>query len=237
MWLIFDGLSGSEKKGTEQEREANRAIQVRLGLRLQAEGDYDGSIKAFQSALDINPDIAMQVIEHLRGLPTIRRKELGLQGCYTALGEADPLLTFVHKRVKNSCILSSDYDNIPWGADRVLLKVDYITGTVDLFDREVFKMTATVGKHNLLHVTDDQLIDICVLAGCDYYPSLRGIGFAKAFNVVIEKSRGTRVLYAWRQQGLAGCDDVYYQKALRAFTLFRYQRVSVCMYVCMYVCM
>ena len=225
MFLIFDGCSGSEKSDVEQERLLDREEQRRLGNALQCKGDSDGAAKAFQAATEITADIAMDVVVYLRNLSAARRKELGIEACLTALGEADPLLTFVQLRIPNSAIVSMDFDNVPWGATKVLLKVDYTNGCVDLFDRDTFKAKAKVGRRDFSDVSDEQLIDMCVLAGCDYCPSLHKVGFATAFNAVIKYGRGPRVLYHWKKNGFRECDEAYCAKALRAMTIFRYQRV------------
>ena len=60
-----------------------------------------------------------------------------------------------------------------------IMQVDYVTGVVDLFLREVFRMSTVINDISMMEVSNEQLIDICVLAGCDYCPSIPGIGFAK----------------------------------------------------------
>ena len=122
-WSIWCGEISDRKSSRRK-----RAAAVKLGLQLQAEGDYAGADRALRAGTDITPAIARQVIVHLNGLPKERKEELGFVAAYTALGEADPMLVWVHRHIPNSCIVSSDYDMVPWGADRVLFKVNYVTG-------------------------------------------------------------------------------------------------------------
>ena len=54
---------------------------------------------------------------------------------------------------------------------------------VHLYIREVFDVCAVVSR-KMLCVTQEQLIDCCVLAGCDYVKSLKDISFIKVVGLI-----------------------------------------------------
>ena len=170
--LVFDGPSSIQKDATESEREEARAKLKGLAQQLPADGEFDKSTKVFRSSVDITPNVAKKVIDHLNGLDADRRKEIGYKRSVVSINEADPLLVYLNKKTPNSCIVSRDYDVVPWGASLCCMKVDYTSGIVDLFNRDVFDVAAVVSKRELI-LTQHQLIDVCVLAGCDYVRNLR----------------------------------------------------------------
>ena len=179
--LIFDGPSSIQKDATESAREQNRVQLQQLAQKLREDGELEKSTKAFRSSVDITPNVAKKLIDHLNSLSVARRKEIGYKRSIVSINEADPLLAYLNKTTPNSCVVSRDYDVVPWGATFCCFKVDYISGMVELFIRDVFDITAVVSKRELI-VTQHQLIDICVLAGCDYVQNLRNEGFKKACN-------------------------------------------------------
>lgn len=50
-------------------------------------------------------------------------------------------------------------------------------GNVIEFDRSKLERNQEI---SLTHFTDRMILDMCILAGCDYLPSLPGIGVKKA---------------------------------------------------------
>ena len=205
--IVADGVS-TLKAGTDQKRQKKREEQRKEARIARKNGEIDKATELFRSSVDITPDVAKQVIDHLNALSMEERKRIGLKKCIVSITEADPMLVYRNRKVPNSCIVSRDFDMVPWGAVACLFKVDYRTGVVELFRREVFDAKAIVSKQPLV-VTQKQLIDICVLAGCDYVSSLPNVGFTTAVNNI-------------RQYGMCVRECVCVS-------------ASVCMYVCMYV--
>lgn len=183
IYLIFDGPSSMQKDGTESAREKIREQRKEEAQILRENGELHKASKAFRSSIDITPDVAKQVVDHLNSLSAERRKEIGYNRSIVSINEADPVLAYLNNKKQHSCIVSRDYDVVPWGAKLCCFKVNYDLGTVDLFIRDVFDVTAMVSKHPLF-LSQNQLIDVCVLAGCDYVSNLRNEGFVKACNNV-----------------------------------------------------
>ena len=178
--LVFDGLSVN-KGDTENTRQQVRLQQRKDGLAAQADGDYAKATPLLRAAVDITPDVAKQVVDYLNELSHDRKRRIGLQRCVVSINEADPLCCYLNRQIKNSCVVSNDYDVVAWGATACCFKVNYFSGEIHLFNRDVFNVSAVVSRR-LLVVTHQQLIDICVLAGCDYCKNLKGEGFVRAVN-------------------------------------------------------
>ena len=72
--------------------------------------------------------------------------------------------------------MTEDSDLLIFGATRVLFKMD-MTGVgyeIDLANIN------KVEKLNFQNFTNDMLLTMCILSGCDYLDSISGIGFNKA---------------------------------------------------------
>ena len=187
VYLCFDGAS-INKDITEKQRAEDRLNKRDRALELQKDGEWDKSTQLFRESLDITPDIAKKVVDHLHSLSAARKREIGFKRCVISINEADPLLSHLNRQIPKSFVLSRDYDIVPWGVQACVLKVDYYNGIVEFFRRDVFDVSAVVSG-TLLQVTQHQLIDTCVLAGCDYVKNLRGVSFVTAAKMIRRHGR------------------------------------------------
>ena len=183
VWLVFDGPSSLQKESTEDEREKQRKERRDAGLEAQKNGQYAKATPLLRNATEITPTIAKGVIDHLNALPVERKRQIGLARCVVSINEADPLLSHLNWLLPNSCVISRDYDMVPWNTKMCCFKVDYNSGLVHLYMREVFDVSAVVSR-KILQLTQEQLIDCCVMAGCDYVKSLKDVGFITAAGLI-----------------------------------------------------
>ena len=219
--LVFDGPSSKSKHNTDKERQAERLTRRKEGLDAQAEGDYEKSTSLLRSAVDITPDIAAGVIEYLNELPAKRKRAIGLRKCIVSINEADPMLAHLNRNIADSCVVSNDYDALPWNVQKCLFKVDYYTGFVHLFMRQVFDVSAVVSRQ-LLQVSHHQLIDICVMAGCDYVKSLKNEGFIKSANNIRKYGSAVKVIRQWKKEGRPDCTNEYMMAVRGAISMYRH---------------
>ena len=161
VYLCFDGASSMNKGITEKRREQDRLSKRKEALELQMNGEWDKSTQLFRESIDITPDIAKQVVDHLHSLSAARKREIGFERCVISINEADPQLSHLNHLIPKSFVLSKDFDVVAWNVKGCALKVDYYSGVVEFFRRDVFDVTAVVSG-SLLQVTHHQLIDICV---------------------------------------------------------------------------
>ena len=219
--LVFDGPSSIQKKCTEESRQRTREEQRTEARKARALGDVIKATELFRASVDITPDIAKGVIDYLNELPEETRRQIGFKRCVVSINEADPQLCYLNRTIPNSCVVSRDFDMVAWGVMACIFKVDYRTGMVELFKREIFEKEAIVSRR-ALEFTPAQLIDACVLAGCDYVKNLRGVGWVTAVNLIRQYGNAMKVLAQWRKEKKRGCDDEYVAAVKRAITMFRY---------------
>ena len=102
--------------------------------------------------------------------------------------EADSQLAFLHKNRKLAAVMSEDSDlMVMYRCDILLTNVNFDTGTVEetgwrALKKGLHKTILAPFKGPGLH---QKLMDVCILAGCDYLPSLHGIGLHTACRLMV----------------------------------------------------
>ncbi|RYG41625.1 hypothetical protein EON68_02865, partial [archaeon] len=86
--------------------------------------------------------------------------------------EADAQLAFLCVRGLVSAVLTEDSDLIPYGCAQVVLKLQP-DGSAKCIRRARLPQCTAL---SFVHFTDDMLLNMCILAGCDYLPSIPGMG-------------------------------------------------------------
>jgi flap endonuclease-1 len=112
------------------------------------------------------------------------KKCLDLMGIpwFQARGEADPECARFTRPSKNSsvspayAVVSDDGDMLTYGATRLIRELDSKSNAAVIITlKDVLKE---------LELDMNQFIDLCILMGCDYCPTLPGIGPVSAFKLV-----------------------------------------------------
>eukprot|EP00756_Hemistasia_phaeocysticola_P005590 Hpha_TRINITY_DN13408_c0_g2::TRINITY_DN13408_c0_g2_i1::g.130970::m.130970/K10746/EXO1; exonuclease 1 len=164
--FVFDGKDPGLKGGTNQRRLESRQHALARGRELLAQGEHSRARDYYARALDVTPELALSVLRALRAANF---------DCMVAPYEADAQLAHLAKSGAVHAVLTEDSDLLAYGTSIVFFKMDP-EGNGDLIEvgrvREVAGMEA-VGQ-------GVQFLDICILAGCDYLPSLPGVGIKKA---------------------------------------------------------
>ena len=201
-YFVFDGSYLPAKREKEEERRANRETALREGRAAHAAGDAAGAQTAFARAVDVTPQMAYEFIIVLR---RVCRAREAASACFSCLStrvcplalqrglafvvapyEADAQLAFLCREGIVDAVITEDSDLLPYGARRVLYKLDRASGTgqevrgvarssvrghVQPFSRppqvELGRLASNVDP-SFLHWTDDMFLSFCVLAGCDY---------------------------------------------------------------------
>ena len=80
------------------------------------------------------------------------------------------------------CVVTEDSDLVVYGSKRVLYKLDkYGCGQLILQSN-----LGAVQNPSLINFGKDQFLHMCVLAGCDFLPSINGLGVKKAHGLIYE---------------------------------------------------
>ncbi|CAB1120806.1 unnamed protein product [Ectocarpus sp. CCAP 1310/34] len=103
--------------------------------------------------------------------------------------EADAQLGFLARNGHVDAVITEDSDIMLFGCTRVVFKLDR-DGTgqeVDL--REVFSRRND--ELDMRGMNEDDLMTLCALSGCDYLPSVHGMGLKKAYRMVSRHKEAT----------------------------------------------
>ena len=212
--LVFDGCRLPSKELVEQERHKRRKENLEKGKRLLREGKLSAARDCFTKCISVTPAMALRVIEAARARGV---------DCVVAPYEADAQLAFFAKTNLAQAIVTEDSDLLCFGCKNVIFKMD-LTGRAQEVSID------NLGRvKNLVGFTQDLFRHMCILSGCDYLPSVRGVGLVKACKALkLSKSKdGYRVAAKLHQyiKGLSPVDQNYGKEFDRADKTFLYQLV------------
>ena len=141
---------------------------------------------------------------------------------YVAPYEADAQLAYVYLNGRAQVVITEDSDLLIFGVKRVLFKMDKSgNGTeVDL------TRLSDVTELNFKSFTDEMLLTCCIVSGCDYLDSIKGIGFKKAHKLVFECGGDIQnILKMVRREGRLIVPMDYETTFEKALLTFKFQLV------------
>jgi len=105
--------------------------------------------------------------------------------------EADAQLAYMWKTGKVDVVITEDSDLLAFGVKKCLFKMDK-NGQGFEIDLDELKLVEDI---NFRTFTLDMLLITCILSGCDYLDSIKGIGFKKAHKLVYETGNDIKALF------------------------------------------
>ncbi|NXW68686.1 EXO1 Exonuclease, partial [Hirundo rustica] len=164
--LVFDGCTLPSKKEVEKARRERRQASLLKGKQLLQEGRLSEARECFGRSVNITHAMAHEVIKAARA-----------QGvdCIVAPYEADAQLAYLNKIGMVHAIITEDSDLLAFGCKKVFLKIDKFGNGLEI-DQTRLGNCKQLG--NIF--TEEKFRYMCILSGCDYLPSIHGIGLAKA---------------------------------------------------------
>lgn len=215
--LVFDGRHLPSKKGTEKKRREQREINRQKAKQFLIEGKIQQARECYQRAVDVTSAMAHEVIVECRrrGIDYI-----------VAPYEADAQLAYLAQCKLADVVITEDSDLILFGCEKVLFKMDR-AGFGQLYEKsrlgECFGQLAD-------RFTHDKFRQMCILSGCDYLPSLPGIGLGKAskfFKLITNPNiRATLPkLPSYLKMPALCVNEQYVEDFLKAENTFRHQLV------------
>lgn len=210
-YLIFDGDYLPSKAGTEEGREARREDSRQKGLALLST-NKTAAMEILQKAVDVTPLMARHVIEACKVLevPYI-----------VAPYEADAQLYYLERTGVIDGVISEDSDLLVFGVRLLITKMDRFGDCVEL-NRENFTLCKDI---SLAGWTDTEFRTMGILSGCDYLPSIKGIGVKKAHRYVRSHKTVERIVRAIRLDGKMSVPSDYLERFRQAELTFLHQRV------------
>ena len=224
--VVFDGAPLPSKRGTEIERAKSRAEALEKAKELEALGDKSLAQSFFSRAVDVTPQMAFEV--------SLQLKQLDIP-VIVAPYEADAQLGYLSRNNLVDVVISEDSDLIVYGCRRVLYKLDFKTEQ----GREM-NLESVFNSCLLSRLSGETFLLSCVLAGCDYGPSLASVGIKSALALGgkaegMLRSRDKRIdsisfleklLILIRLSGIEICDEeAYISQVRQAIQTFYHQTV------------
>ncbi|XP_062981711.1 exonuclease 1 [Elgaria multicarinata webbii] len=164
--LVFDGCTLPSKKEVEKSRREKRQTNFLKGKQLLREGKSSEARECFARSINVTHAMACEVIKAARA-----------QGidCIVAPYEADAQLAYLNKTGIVQAIITEDSDLLAFGCKKVFLKIDKFGHGLEI-DQARLGMCKQLGDV----FTEEKFRYMCILSGCDYLPSIHGIGLGKA---------------------------------------------------------
>ncbi|XP_054843088.1 exonuclease 1 [Eublepharis macularius] len=164
--LVFDGCTLPSKKEVEKSRREKRQANLLKGKQLLREGKLSEARECFARSINITHAMACEVIKAARAK--------GID-CIVAPYEADAQLAYLNKTGIVQAIITEDSDLLAFGCKKVFLKLDKFGNGLEI-DQARLGMCKQLGDV----FTEEKFRYMCILSGCDYLPSIHGIGLSKA---------------------------------------------------------
>ncbi|KAJ3344650.1 hypothetical protein HDU83_004980 [Entophlyctis luteolus] len=150
-------------------------------------GNKAKAMELFQQSVDITPNMALELIKILR------QKNIEF---VVAPYEADAQLTYLEKINYVDAILTEDSDLLVFGSQRVIFKLDATGNAVEILATDFPKLKLMKRGWSF-----ERFREACILSGCDYLPSLKGVGLKKALDAVALTGSAEKTLRMWKTLG------------------------------------
>eukprot|EP00741_Cyanophora_paradoxa_P000306 tig00000403_g297.t1 len=170
-YIVFDGARLPSKAGKEKERQAERAKNRAKAEEYQREGKRDAANEYYAKAVDVTPYMAYRWIRALR--------EQNVE-YLVAPYEADAQLAYLCRNGMVDAVLTEDSDLLAYACPWVLFKLDKQGNAKEVKIRNL----PSAVELNFHSWTQDMFLQMCVLAGCDFLPSLQGMGVKTAHKFI-----------------------------------------------------
>ena len=213
--VVLDGAALPGKAVVNTERRHQRQSNLSRAQELMDEGKRHEAESFFQKAISITPEMANQLHRTLL--------DQGVE-CIVAPFEADAQMAYLVKIGRATGVITEDSDMLPYGIDTVIYKMDKYGECVIL---DASSIRGLNGEEPKLRLPEDPVkrLHVCILAGCDYLPSVQGIGIIKALALVNKWNTGPRAIAALKNDTKRNVPDDYEKLFRQAELIFKHHWV------------
>ncbi|KAK1924562.1 PIN domain-like protein [Papiliotrema laurentii] len=211
-FMVFDGGPLPAKKGTEESRAKSREENMAKAQALEGQKRTREARECYTKCLDVTPELAFQLIKALRAEQV---------DYVVAPYEADAQLCFLEREGFVDGIITEDSDLLVFGCRRVIFKLDG-SGQCVSINRDQFANITEFPMHGW---TDLQFRRMAMLSGCDYLPSIPGIGVKTAHRMLRKYKTVEKLLQSLRLEGAHVVPQNYAAEFTQAELAFIFQRV------------
>eukprot|EP00795_Rhopilema_esculentum_P002808 gene2808-1034_t len=209
--MVFDGGYLPAKASKEKERRNLRQENLKKAKAFLRAGNVSQANDFFQRCVEITPMMATEVIQ------ACRQKEVL---CIVAPYEADAQLAYLEMQGITQFTITEDSDLLIYGCKKVLFKMN---GDGDGIFIDLAQLNK-VKKVALESFTLEKFRHMCILSGCDYLPSVKGLGLHKAHKFLLRSTTAYKAIQLIKQSKFSVPDD-YADDFRKADAVFKYQSV------------
>lgn len=187
-YMVFDGDFLPSKAATEDSRAKKRNEKKKVAMELLKAGKPSQATQEFQKCIDITPEMASALIQHLKKLdiPYV-----------VAPYEADAQLVYLERQGLIHGILSDDSDLLVFGAKKLLTKLDQYGNCIEISRKDFCRCREV----SLTGWSDAEFRRMAILSGCDYLDGLPGMGLKTAYRMLRKSKTPERVVRMVQFQG------------------------------------
>ena len=138
--------------------------------------------KLFSAAVDITPEMAYKFVQVA--------KQMGIEQI-VAPYEADAQLAYMWRTGKADIVITEDSDLLLFGASKVFFKMNTYGKGIEidlsnLHKTDSFNYLSSLKLPSLSQLQTNQLMLLitCIMSGCDYLESIKGVGFKTALRLI-----------------------------------------------------
>ncbi|KAG9043367.1 Rad2 nuclease [Tulasnella sp. UAMH 9824] len=211
-YLVFDGGPLPAKKGTESDRSKKRAENLARANKLTEQGQHAQAREILTRCVDVTPEMAAQVIKALKveAIPYV-----------VAPYEADAQLAYLERSGIVDGVITEDSDLLVFGCRNVLFKLDPDGNCVNIKREKL----GCVKEAPMYGWTDKEFREMAILSGCDYLPSITGLGIKTSHKLMRKYKTVEKVLQYIRLESNMKVPAGYLDAFRVAQLPFLYQRV------------
>lgn len=136
--------------------------------------------------------------------------------------EADAQLAYLERIGLVDGIITEDSDLLVYGCQKVYFKLDAVTASMTCISRSDFAANTDL---SLAGWSDKEFRGMAILSGCDYLPSIPGIGLKTAWSLLRKYKTVEHVIRAVKLEGKKSVPQGYLQAFRLAENVFLHQRV------------
>ena len=220
--VVFDGKTIKEKQKIDVARKETREQNIEKAQYFKNAGDEDESRKFFKRALKIKSRMINTLINLL--------KDLKIQ-VIVAPYEADSQLAYLVRKKYADFVISEDSDLIALGVDDIVMKLTPEGSCVNINLKKF--------KENRMEKYSDKIVkeikglsyvnflELCVMSGCDYLPSIKGFGFKTGLALFEKHKKMESVFHEMKfiEKFKTKIPDNYLENAKKTVCMFFYQTV------------
>ncbi|KAK1279847.1 Flap endonuclease 1-A [Acorus gramineus] len=212
---IFDGKPPDLKKQELSKRFSKREDATEDLKTAQAEGDKESIEKFSKRTVKVTKqhnDDCKRLLR-LMGVPVIEMKSLISYLISRLLRKQRQSVQHFAKMGRHVyAVASEDMDSLTFGAPRFLRHLmEPSSKKIPVMEFEIAKVLEE------LDLTMDQFIDLCILCGCDYCDSIRGIGGQTALKLIRQHGSIENILENINKERYQIPENWPYQEARRLF--------------------